>query len=76
MHSTILFMIISLEDYVMITPSIDVNECALENGGCEHKCTNRAGSYSCGCNQGFRLQTDSKSCRRPGKCVMFSCGEL
>ena len=55
-------MIISLEDYVMLTPSIDVNECALENGGCEHTCVNRAGSYRCECDQGFTLQEDGQSC--------------
>ena len=46
---------------------IDVNECAIENGGCEHTCVNRAGSYRCECDQGFTLQEDGTSC---GECIM------
>jgi len=41
----------------------DVNECALENGGCQHRCINSAGSFRCLCNTGFVLQPDGKSCR-------------
>ena len=44
----------------------DMNECALENGGCEHHCTNTGGSYYCWCDQGFNLEPDGKRCRVPG----------
>lgn len=36
---------------------VDVNECAKSNGGCDHKCLNSAGSYSCSCNTGYELFT-------------------
>lgn len=35
----------------------DINECAKQNGGCDQKCINSAGDYSCGCNIGFELYT-------------------
>ena len=39
-----------------------MNECLTGNGGCEHICTNTAGSFSCSCNNGFTLAGDGKSC--------------
>jgi len=36
---------------------VDVNECAKENGGCDQKCVNSPGSYSCSCNSGYELFT-------------------
>ena len=50
---------------------IDVHECALENGGCQHKCVNRAGSYRCECNTGYILQADGKSCRNQSELFLF-----
>ena len=43
----------------------DIQECAINNGGCEHTCTNTAGSFSCSCNSGYVLQPDGKRCLRP-----------
>ena len=41
---------------------LDVNECDALNGGCEHQCKNRNGSYICQCNRGYSLSGDAKSC--------------
>lgn len=38
---------------------VDINECAKNNGGCDQKCLNSAGSYSCSCNTGFELFTSN-----------------
>ena len=49
-------------NYFLFSITIDVNECAYDNGDCEHECINFGGSYTCKCNDGFFLQADGKSC--------------
>ena len=49
-----------------------MNECALENGGCEHHCTNNGGSFYCSCDAGYRLEPDGKRCRVPGTYIAIS----
>ncbi|XP_050541159.1 sushi, von Willebrand factor type A, EGF and pentraxin domain-containing protein 1 [Daktulosphaira vitifoliae] len=34
---------------------VDINECAINNGGCQQKCINNPGSYACSCNIGYEL---------------------
>jgi hypothetical protein len=47
----------------MISFVIDNNECrSNSSNACQHNCTNTAGSYSCSCNSGFRLNTDGRTC--------------
>ncbi|XP_071087199.1 fibrillin-1-like [Haliotis cracherodii] len=43
---------------------MDINECDVENGQCEHRCINSPGSFSCTCRLSYTLQDDMKSCRR------------
>ena len=33
--------------------SVDINECDINNGGCQHICTNTNGSYNCSCRSGY-----------------------
>ena len=40
----------------------DVDECVGSNGGCAHVCNNTEGSFSCGCNEGYLLNSDETSC--------------
>ena len=35
---------------------LDVNECLVDNGGCEQFCTNTVGSYNCSCMPGYLLE--------------------
>ncbi|KAF4522838.1 hypothetical protein B566_EDAN008100 [Ephemera danica] len=34
---------------------VDINECAVNNGGCDQKCINSPGNFTCVCNVGFEL---------------------
>lgn len=36
---------------------IDINECHVNNGGCDQRCFNSPGSYNCLCNAGYELYT-------------------
>ncbi|XP_064091137.1 sushi, von Willebrand factor type A, EGF and pentraxin domain-containing protein 1-like isoform X2 [Macrobrachium nipponense] len=38
---------------------IDINECAKNNGGCDQRCLNSPGSFSCLCNVGYDLFTEN-----------------
>ena len=41
---------------------IDVDECATNNGGCDHYCTNTIGSFVCSCYPGYTLDGDGHTC--------------
>ena len=41
---------------------LDVNECDVNNGGCNQTCVNEIGSYHCECDIGFLLHNDSHDC--------------
>lgn len=48
---------------------IDINECAIDNGGCEQKCVNLDGSSYCKCDEnGFILASDQKHCISSNPC--------
>lgn len=47
---------------------IDRDECATNNGGCQHICTNSIGSYQCSCNNGFILHENKHDCLQ-GHCL-------
>ena len=40
----------------------DVDECDVDNGGCDQICTNSEGSFQCSCNPGFVLGSDGFTC--------------
>ena len=40
----------------------DVDECATNNGGCDHYCTNTIGSFVCSCYPGYTLDVDGRTC--------------
>lgn len=41
----------------------DENECATNNGRCNHKCENTYGSYRCLCYLGYKLLQDARTCQ-------------
>lgn len=44
----------------------DVDECAVNNGGCQHECRNTIGSYMCSCQNGFTLLENVHDCKEGG----------
>ncbi|KAL9968113.1 hypothetical protein ACROYT_G026445 [Oculina patagonica] len=45
----------------------DIDECAVSNGDCSHKCVNTAGGYKCECpDPELSLSLDNKTCHAPG----------
>ena len=40
----------------------DIDECDINNGGCEHNCTNTIGSFVCRCNFGYNLTENGLDC--------------
>ncbi|KAK0168286.1 hypothetical protein PV327_002110 [Microctonus hyperodae] len=44
----------------------DMDECAINNGGCQHECHNTIGSYICSCHNGFKLQDNGHDCKEGG----------
>lgn len=44
----------------------DKDECAVNNGGCQHVCKNTVGSYECACHNGFTLHENKHDCKEGG----------
>lgn len=47
---------------------VDVNECAVNNGGCSQICSNSIGSFSCSCRTGFQNAPDGRTCVDVDEC--------
>jgi tolkin len=45
---------------------LDVDECAANNGGCQHECKNTIGSYVCSCHNGYTLHENGHDCKEGG----------
>ena len=41
----------------------DINECVQGLAGCNHNCTNTAGSHFCTCTDGYELESDNHTCK-------------
>ena len=53
---------------------LDIDECQINNGGCEQVCTNTAGSFECSCPTGYVLAADGANCT--GKPINHSVPSL
>ena len=40
----------------------DVDECTINNGGCEQLCSNTIGSFICTCGSGYQLDENGINC--------------
>lgn len=43
-----------------------MDECTINNGGCQHECTNTIGSFICTCHNGFTLHENQRDCKEGG----------
>ena len=41
---------------------LDINECLVNNNGCQQNCYNFLGSAVCWCKSGYSLASDQRSC--------------
>ena len=42
--------------------STDINECLANTNNCAQTCSNTVGSFTCGCNSGFTLDSNAQTC--------------
>ena len=61
---------------MLIIYNTDINECLIDNGGCEHNCTNLEGinsttglGYQCGCDNGYQLAPNNHDCNGMYACL-------
>ena len=55
------------------TNCVDIDECAIQNTGCEHLCHNTQGSYFCSCYEGFNFSsTDLHVCQSLNSQTIFT----
>ncbi|CAK8676039.1 unnamed protein product [Clavelina lepadiformis] len=47
----------------------NINECEMENGGCEHICVDLVGSYLCRCWEGYKLTEFGTKCEDIDECA-------
>lgn len=40
----------------------DINECSVNNGGCQQLCVNTPGDYECLCHSNYKLHWNKKDC--------------
>ncbi|XP_037773595.1 signal peptide, CUB and EGF-like domain-containing protein 3 [Penaeus monodon] len=46
----------------------DIDECSVNNGGCDDICINTPGLFSCSCSSGYMLHMDGRSCTDVDEC--------
>ena len=47
---------------ICFASSLDIDECDEDISGCSQTCNNTIGSFVCGCEEGFYLNDDEKTC--------------
>ena len=50
----------------------DVDECTLNTHNCEHTCENTIRSFLCGCNAGYELISDGRTCGGMNKTTIYN----
>ena len=58
----LLYYVCTLLPNVKLIFITDVNECDINNGGCEQICNNTIGSFNCSCEMGYELDSSGLNC--------------
>ena len=53
---------VNVSSYILCVFHLDINECNLDDNGCQHICVNTEGTYHCECFPGFELDPDGFNC--------------
>lgn len=54
----------------------DIDECVINNGGCQHECKNTIGSYICSCHNGYTLHENGHDCKEGGTYIQHEILQL
>lgn len=73
MHIEMLLVIsVIFNIYACLFLHLDLDECQVDNGGCDHVCDNQPiGSFTCACREGFALNPDSRACSGKIRIMVF-----
>ena len=58
--SPVLIALLTLTVCHVLSP--EINECSEGTSGCDQFCSNTEGSFQCGCDNGFRLSGNGRTC--------------
>ena len=50
---------------------VDINECDINNGGCEQICKNEVPFFNCSCNAGYKLSNVKFCAGNFHKCILY-----
>ncbi|KIH50117.1 EGF-like domain protein, partial [Ancylostoma duodenale] len=45
-----------------VVSGADIDECAIANGGCSHRCVNSPGGHRCECPPGMQINSGGRKC--------------
>ena len=48
--------------FIMMLFNADIDECSENTDGCSQMCNNTEGSFTCGCNNSYLLDSDGITC--------------
>ena len=54
----------------------DIDECAKNIDGCQTNCINNVYSYTCSCDEGYKLNDDARTCTGKSWLARDSCTEV
>ena len=64
-------IIMYVQNYTYISNHVDIDECSDGTHNCPQTCMNTEGSFTCGCNSGYILDTDGTTCNGMYKLVVL-----